>query len=962
LTSAVLEAVEKARIGERMTRLSVQQLATAGFVVAVAAILTLAGIGWNFARQTLEASAFVGHTHQVIGVTSDIQSDIYRAEAAQRAFLATRNPVYIEERDATLAVIDTGLRQFAWLTADNPRQQARMSELRGEVAARVQTFHENEVQVPNESPKAFDERLSRGVRRLERIRALLDQVNTEERRLLSEREGVEDQRSQSTVTTFVAFLASLVLLLSVIAWRLRRDWAARQQAEQAVAEERRYDALHARALTLYNAQSTREVVLAETLALIGENPLFPVAVFYEHEEWGGVLRAVARHQAPADLKGVLRIDDGPVGAVARSGKPAYFDRFDAASGLRIETGLATLHPAALLISPVSYQGRLIGVLALATSAPLSARDRGFIERLCAQFAVALHNLGQLQELNLLAEQLRVRGEDIQLKNAELEKANRMKSEFLANMSHELRTPLNAVIGFSGLMKDGLAGDMNAEQLEYTNDIHVSGRHLLSLINDILDLSKVESGHMPLELSAAEPSHIMTSAVSLMREKAATQRLRLNAVCAPDMGSLQLDLRKSKQIVFNLLSNAIKFTPEGGAVTLSMKRVARADVDGVLEAQDTRMFRPAERTLPSFLEIRVEDSGIGIAPDGILRLFQPFVQIDSSLSREYEGTGLGLMMVKRLVELHGGGLMLRSTPNAGTTFAVWLPWRPAGEEAQQAPRDELPPVPAVLPAANGTPNGAPREAGPDAPLILVVEDDPRTATLLRAQLESNGYRVEVARSAEDGLARAAQLLPAALVLDIILPGRDGWDLLSQLKEQVQTQHIPVVIVSITAEARRGFALGASQVLTKPVSKDDLLAALAAVGLDGQLPAARVLVVDDDPKAVTLVGKHLQSAGFVPMLAYSGREALEVVRQQRPALIVLDLMMPQLSGFDVIEALRGRSDTADIPIIVLTAKLLTVQDRALLSGRVQQVMEKSEFQPASLLAEVKRALAKGRQRRP
>ncbi|NKI97085.1 response regulator [Rhizobacter sp. SG703] len=936
-----------------MTRLSVQQLATAGFLVAVAAILALAGIGWNFARQTLEASSFVSHTHQVISVTSDIQSDIYRSEAAQRAFIASRNPVYLDERDATLAVIDTGLRQFSWLTADNPQQQARVAELRGEIAARVQVFHENETLQPNETPQALDERLSRGVRRLERVRALLDQINTEERRLLAEREAVEDQRSQSTVTTFIVFLVALVLLLGAIAWRLRLDWAARQRAEQAVGEERRYDALHARALTLYNAQATREVVLAETLALIGENPLFPVAVFYEHEEWGGVLRTVARHNAPADLKSVLRIDDGVVGAVARSGKPAYLEHFDAASGLRIETGLASLHPAALLVCPVSYQGRLIGVLALAAAAPLSARDRGFVERLCAQFAVALHNLGQLQELNLLAEQLRVRGEDIQVKNAELEKADRMKSEFLANMSHELRTPLNAVIGFSGLMKDGLAGDLNAEQREYANDIHVSGKHLLSLINDILDLSKVESGHMPLELGAAEPSHIMTSAVSLMREKAATRRLRLNAVCAPDLGSLQLDLRKSKQIVFNLLSNAIKFTPEGGVVTLAMKRVARAEVDGVLEAQDTRVFRPAERTLASFLEIRVEDSGIGIAPGGIGRLFQPFVQIDSSLSREYEGTGLGLTMVKRLVELHGGGLMLRSTPNVGTTFVVWLPWRPAADETQREPPL---PEPVALPASHG----GSREAAPDAPLILIVEDDPRTATLMRAQLESDGYRVEVARSAEDGLTRAAALMPAALVLDIILPGRDGWDLLSQLKEQPQTGHIPVVIVSITAEARRGFALGASQVLTKPVSKDDLLAALAAVGLDGQLPAARVLVVDDDPKAVTLVGKHLKSAGLVPMLAYSGREALEVVRQQRPALIVLDLMMPQLSGFDVIEALRGRSDTADIPIIVLTAKLLTVQDRALLSGRVQQVMEKSDFQPASLLAEVRRALAKGRPR--
>jgi len=940
-----------------MTRLSVQQLAMAGFIVAVAAILALAGIGWNFARQTLEASAFVSHTHQVISITSDVASDIHRAEAAHRAFLATRNPVYLEERDATLAVIDTGLRQFAWLTSDNPQQQARVSELRGEIAARVQVFHENEAAVPGETPKALDDRLARGVRRLERIRALIDAISTEERRLLAEREAVEDQRSQATVTTFVVFLVTLVLLLGGIAWRLWRDWQARQRAEQAVAEERRYDAAHARALTLYNAQATREVVLNETLALIGENPLFPVAVFYEYEEWGGVLRVVAAHCAPSDLKSVLRIDDGPVGHVARSGKAMYFDRFDPASGLRIETGLASLQPAALLVCPVSYQGRLIGVLALATSAALTPRDQAFIERLGAQFAVALHNLGQLQELNLLAEQLRVRGEDIQVKNAELEKASRMKSEFLANMSHELRTPLNAVIGFSGLMKDGLAGDMNAEQLEYANDIHVSGKHLLSLINDILDLSKVESGHMPLELGAAEPSHVVTSAISLMREKASTQRIRLNALCPPGLGSLQLDLRKTKQVVYNLLSNAIKFTPEGGAVTLSMRRVARAEVDGVLEAPDTRLFRPAERTLPTFLEIRVEDSGIGVAPDGLTRLFQPFVQIDSSLSREYAGTGLGLMMVKRLVELHGGGLMLRSVPNAGSTFTVWLPWRPAGDERPKAAQEPAPPEPPepLLPAEPAHPPGA------DAPLILVVEDDPRAASLMRSQLESNGYRVEVARSAEDGLSRAGQLMPAALVLDIILPGRDGWDMLSQLKDQPDTGHIPVVIVSITAEARRGFALGASQVLTKPVSKEDLLAALAAVGLDDQAPSARVLVVDDDPKAVTLVGKHLQAAGFVPLLAYSGREALEVVRTQRPALIVLDLMMPQLSGFDVIEALRGSADTADIPIIVLTAKLLTPHDRALLSGRVQQVMEKSEFQPASLLAEVKRALARRRGRR-
>ena len=248
-------------------------------------------------------------------------------------------------------------------------------------------------------------------------------------------------------------------------------------------------------------------------------------------------------------------------------------------------------------------------------------------------------------------------------------------------------------------------------------------------------------------------------------------------------------------------------------------------------------------------------------------------------------------------------------------------------------------------------------------ILVIEDDPRAASLVRVQLEAEGFHVAVVGSGERGLETAAALQPRAIVLDVLLPDLDGWNTLARLKEREATRHIPVVIVSITDEPRRGFALGAAQVLVKPVTQEDLLGVLAAIGLRGmpQPGERRVLVVDDDPKAVTMVCKHLQSAGFVPLGAFGGQEAVDLVRRERPDAIVLDLMMPNVSGFDVVEQLASRADTADIPVLVLTAKLITAQDRELLRGRVQRIMEKAGFQATTLLAEVQRALARKDRRR-
>ena len=272
---------------------------------------------------------------------------------------------------------------------------------------------------------------------------------------------------------------------------------------------------------------------------------------------------------------------------------------------------------------------------------------------------------------------------LQQKNVELEDASRMKSEFLANMSHELRTPLNAIIGFSEVLRDGLIGEMTDQQRGFIGDIFSSGKHLLSLINDILDLSKVEAGKMMLDLEPVQVSSLFANSLSIIREKAAARHIRLSMDAAEELGSIQADARKVKQIVYNLLSNAVKFTADGGQVTLRASRVPRAEVGRLSGAWTGRSFPLADNEFAEFLEISVTDSGIGISPEGLEQLFKPFSQIDSGLARKFEGTGLGLAMVKLLAELHGGAVAVESAVGEGSCFTVWLPLRAPEEAARHA---------------------------------------------------------------------------------------------------------------------------------------------------------------------------------------------------------------------------------------------------------------------------------------
>ncbi len=538
-----------------------------------------------------------------------------------------------------------------------------------------------------------------------------------------------------------------------------------------------------------------------------------------------------------------------------------------------------------------------------------------------------------RELQTLSGRLESANRLLGERNRQLQAASELKSKFLANMSHELRTPLNAIIGFSDVLKDGVVGPMSPPQHEYVCEIFESGQHLLSLINDILDLSKIEAGKMSLDLEAVEIDSLLRNSLPIIKEKAAEKHLDVKLLITERIGKMQVDARKTKQIVFNLLSNAVKFTSEGGRIELSARLVERQEVEGWDERAETTIKMPlAESAFTRFLEIAVRDTGAGIAAADAPRLFQAFSQLDVSVARSAEGTGLGLVLLARLAALHRGTVALSSAPGAGSKFFVWLPWRETETEVVALQSNALK---AVLPPPDATDSG-PRRA-------LVIEQSDSAAELIIDQLATAGYVVQHIATAQEALSVLQGEPPDLIVLDVLLPDMDGWELLAQVKRMDPAfVKVPVVIVSVVDERARGFSLGMANVLQKPITRDGLMAILAGLGLTRKRASATVLAIDDDPKAVELVAACLAGANYRMLRAYGGREGVEVCRREIPDLVVLDLLMPDMNGFDVIAALAARSETASIPIVVVTGKSLSSDDRRLLQGRLGAAEKQGEKQ--------------------
>jgi PAS domain S-box-containing protein len=500
-------------------------------------------------------------------------------------------------------------------------------------------------------------------------------------------------------------------------------------------------------------------------------------------------------------------------------------------------------------------------------------------------------------------------------------ANRAKDAFLAVMSHELRTPLTAIIGYCDLWLTDLKDTDDHDPQEMLDDlrkIHISGRHLLTLINDILDLAKIQAGKMVLEATDFDLSPLLHDLQEWVDPLVRKNSNVLTVEAANDLGAMRADRTRVRQVLLNLLSNAAKFT-NNGDIRLTAERVSGAG--GRAE-----------------IVFRVTDTGVGMKPEDVRRLFQPFVQVDSSNTRKHEGTGLGLAICRKLCELMGGTIEVQSELGVGTTFTVSIPARMAPPELPGARRDG----PAALPAAS------------ESATVLVVDDDPQTRALLQSVLAKEGYRVLTAAGGSAGLEAARTLRPAAVILDALAAGPGGWTILGALKAEAATANIPVIMATVVDGHTRGVALGATDYVAKPIDWARLGVILRTYRSE---PGAPILLVEDDTSTREVTARTLRAQGWMVLEATDGREALDRVRELQPAAILLDLMMPNMDGFEFLAVLRQEPSWRTIPVIVVTAADLSEADRARLAGSVQQVLQKGSTTPGQLLAEVRERVKQG-----
>ena len=518
-----------------------------------------------------------------------------------------------------------------------------------------------------------------------------------------------------------------------------------------------------------------------------------------------------------------------------------------------------------------------------------------------------------EAVNALNAQLAVTNKELELRNHQVERANRLKSEFLASMSHELRTPLNAIIGFSDLLAEQTAGALSSKQQRFVNHIQQGARHLLALINDILDLSKVEAGRLELNRENMAVSTVLADVLTSIRPAAAAKTIVVHSSIGPDV-AVFADRIRFKQILVNLLSNAVKFTPENGKIWV--------------EAVERR----------GRVTISVSDTGLGIPAEEHEAIFDAFHQAGATTKGLKEGTGLGLAITKRLVEEHGGRIWVESEPGKGARLSFTMP---AGRGSAMESEREQADAGAV-------------SVNRDRPLILIVDDEAPARELLASWLEPAGYQFITANSSQEALAKAAEHVPDAITLNMLMPGKGGWDTLYELKKTPITSGIPVIVVTVVDEPKIGLALGAAEYLVKPVDKEVLIEAISRHIGPGSNGPAKVLVVDDEASTRELLKETLESEGYIPVLAANGKEALAALARISVSAILLDLIMPEMDGFEFLLRMKEDPGSRNIPVLVLTAKDLADNEIEMLRHETIGLFQKDREWKKQMLAELQRAI--------
>lgn len=579
--------------------------------------------------------------------------------------------------------------------------------------------------------------------------------------------------------------------------------------------------------------------------------------------------------------------------------------------------LKAVYPLPVQSAVVSFfivDDYIAGVLVLESSLSAGAftdKDIKLCTTMTSQASSALQNM---KWLTTLEHRVDDRTRQLRELNRRILETDRLKSQFLSNISHELRTPLNAVIGFSELLLDKVLGDLNNDQQECLEDIHASGKHLLNIINDILDLSKIQAGKMELFMEDFLLSDAISSIERSITPIIRNKEQKIITRIPPGLPMVHADIKKFKQILHNLISNAAKYSPPQSVIEIEANRI---DDDGM-----------------EWIEVSVIDHGKGIRKEHQEIIFDEFRQVDGSHTREDSGTGLGLALCRHLVELQGGKIWVNSEPGKGSRFSFRIPIETAltleGAGAESAKTNK-------------------------SKRVLVVEDDSISAGFLKKFMEMEGFEVHVVHLGEYVVAEARRIQPLVITLDIMLPGINGWQVLQDLKNDPQTAHIPVLIVSATDDDHV-YRVHAHDYFVKPVERDKLLARIRELSELSKLSREikTILIVDDDKGFLTVTSTLLERQGFTTYKATSGPEALEWLKTIRPDVILLDLLMPGMNGVEVIEQIKQNPNTQHLPIIILTAANLTKKDTRTLEGKIQGMIEKTSYQPEDLASEIRRII--------
>jgi len=975
------------------------RLVLGGFVIATAILVFVGWLSYRNTARFAEASEWRKHTYEVLRNLDETVARLVDAETGQRGYLLTGDDAYLEPYRAAIKSIDQTIGNLKNLTSDNPNQQKRIQILEPLVEKKVTELQRTIDLRKNEGLAAANRVVLEGSGKhwMDQIRAVVAEMANEEEDLLKLRTQKANESVARSVRTILTGTLLSISLLVLCFGLLQRELSERKKAQEALAKSEKWFST--------TLASIGDAVIATDMngGVTFLNPVAQSLTGWSLEEARGksmdlvfdIVNKETRRPVENPVKKVFR--EGKVVGLAdhtlllsKGGKE--FDIEDSAAPILTATGVG--HGVVLVFRDITEKKR---------TEEETKRQKELLQLILASIAdgvVVADSNGKFLLFNAAAEQFlgigatertpdewsdqygvylpdtvtqypadqlplvrAMRGENVDtvelfirnpqvpegrllsitgrpLKRAdgtlqggvvvfhditlqkraqealvqakeEAVRASKFKDQFLSTMSHELRTPLNAVLGFSDLLADERYGTLNDRQQRYVTHIHTGGTHLLKLITDILDLSKIEAGRMELsreDVTVASAFAEVISGLYPLAEKKSQALLQR----VEDNLHVRADAMRFKQVLTNLVANAIKFTPEGGRIEL----VARQVDDQV--------------------KVEVRDNGPGIPPEEQQRIFEAFFRLTETGSAT-EGTGLGLAITARLVELHGSKLGIESQPGEGACFHFSLP------------------LIAVTPdEPTHTTMATPRAA--KAPLILVVEDNAATGQLIQSQLTSSGYNTLRCDQPERATEMAAEHLPDAITLDLLMQPVHGLEVLLQLKNDPRTLKIPVIVVTITDEPAIGTALGADEYLVKPVDKATLLSAVERClrSRGGAAPARPILVVEDDASTREMIEELLTARGYSVITAADGAQARARVAHALPELVILDLVLPKMSGFELLAEWRGSPRTADLPVFVLTSKDLTKEEEKYIHAHAESLFRKQNSWREPLIRQLERVV--------